>query len=133
MPFNAASICVEGARLLGTVAFAQDQALFSCRQVLLAKLLHGHRLAATRAFARRIFPPRHLPERGEGKFARLLRCNDPVSASAHAAADILCIAIIDEVGASAGGVNEHPETLQLAAPDSELGFAWLGGIHDGFC
>ena len=24
-------------------------------------------------------------------------------------------------------------TLQLAAPDSELGFAWLGGIHDRFC
>ncbi len=133
MPFNAASICVKSAGLLRTVGFAQDQALFGGCQVLFAKLPHGHRLAAIEAFVCWIFATCHLAESGESKSARLLGCYHSMPADRHATAHLLRIAIVDEVGACAGGVNEHSEALQLAAPDRELGFARLGGVDNGLC
>jgi hypothetical protein len=67
-----------------------------------------------------------VAESGEREPTGLLCGHHSMPADGNAAVGVLRVAIVDEIGASAGRMNEYAEALQLAAPKCELGLSRLG-------
>jgi len=120
------------APLLRPTAFAENPAGFQLCHIQLAQLLHGDRLAGAVPIFKRIVALGDFGQRLDCQHPRLFSSDCAVATELHPAPDIVGVAIVDEVGARAGGQHERAKALQIAAPNRILPVSRLSLVDDGF-